>query len=88
MGLCYVFNKGTTLRCYSPKLIYPIPLFAFVQLCMAVTAHRHQVREAESDGRVRNVLRSNVFDMVDRVRWYVLPALEADLTESARLLEV
>ena len=47
---------------------------------MAVTADRHQVREAESDGRVRNVLRSNVFDMVDRVRWYVLPALKADLT--------
>ena len=59
-----------------------------MQLCMTVTADRHQVREAESNGWVRNVLRSNVFDMVDRVRWYVLPALKADLTESACLLEV
>ena len=88
MGLCYVLNKGTALRRYSPKFIYFIALFAFVQLCVAVTADRHQVGEAESNGRVRNVLRSNVFDMVDRVRWYVLPALKADLTESACLLEV
>ena len=73
---------------YSSVFVHLIPPLALVHLSMTVTADRHQVGEAKCDGRVRNVLRSNVFDMVDRVRWYVLPALKTDLTESACLLEV
>ena len=65
---------------YPSVFVHLIPPFTLVLFCMAVTADRHKVRRIESNRRIINVLRSNVFDMVDRVRWYVLPALKADLT--------
>ena len=88
MGTCCTGNKGESLRRHPPEFVNLVSSFRPVLFCMTVTADRQQIREVESHRRVINVLRSNVFDMVDRVRWYVLPALKADLTESARLLEV
>ena len=47
---------------------------------MTVTTDRHQIREAESDGRVADVLRSDVLDMVNRISWRVDATLQTDFT--------
>lgn len=73
---------------HSSVFVHLIPPFASMLLCVTVPADRHQVREAESDGRVANVLRGYVGYVVDSVSRCIDPAFETDLTESARLLEV
>ena len=67
MGTGCLRNKGESLRRHPPEFIHLVPSFRPVLLCMAITTHRHQIREAESDGRVADVLRSDVLDMMDRI---------------------
>ena len=55
---------------------------------MTVTTQRHEVVRVESDGRVRNVIRSDVPDMVNSVGRSIDPTLHALLAESVLLLEV
>lgn len=65
---------------YPAEFIHFVPLLSPVHLCMTVTAHCHQVREAQGDGRVRNVLRSYVLDMVDRIGGCIDATLQTDFT--------
>lgn len=88
MGTGCLRNKGDPLRHHPPEFIHFVPPLASVLLRVAVPAHRHQVREIESDGRVAYVLRGYVGYVVDSVSRCIDPALETDLTESTRLLEI
>ena len=73
---------------HSSVFVHLIPPLAPVHLCVTVTAQRHEVVRVKSDGRVRNVVRSDVPDMVDSVSRCIDPALHALLAESMLLLEV
>lgn len=88
MGTGCLRNKGDSLRHHPPEFVHFIPPFGPVLFCMTVTADRHQIREAESDGWITNVLRCNVDDMVDRIGWRVDATLQTDFTQSPCLLEV
>ena len=55
---------------------------------MTVTAQSHEVVGIKSDRWIRNVIRSDVPDMVDSVGRRIDPALHALLAESVLLLEV
>ena len=59
-----------------------------MHLCVTVTAQSHEVVWVESDGRVRDVIRSDVPDMVDSVGRSIDPTLHALLAESVLLFEV
>ena len=73
---------------HSSVFVHLIPPLALVHLCVTVTAQRHEVVWVKSDGRVRNVIRSDVPDMVDSVGRRIDPTLHALLAESVLLLEV
>ena len=65
-----------------------VAFYASMDVCVTVTAQSHEVVGVESDGWVRNVIRSDVPDMVDSVGRSIDPALHALLAESVLLLEV
>ena len=73
---------------YSSVFVHLIPSLALVHLCVTVTAQSHEVVGVESDGWIRNVIRSDVPDMVDSVSGRIDPAQHALLTESVCPLEV
>ena len=73
---------------HSSVFVHLIPPLALVHLCVAVTTQSHEVVRVKSDGWVRNVIRSDVPDMVDSVGRRIDPALHALLAESVLLLEV
>ena len=73
---------------HSSVFVHLIPPLALVHLCMAVTAQSHEVVRVKSDGWVRNVIRSDVPDMVDSVGRSIDPTLHALFAESMLLFEV
>ena len=73
---------------YSSVFVHLIPPLALVHLCVAVTAQSHEVVGVKSDRWIRNVIRSDVPDMVDSIGGRIDPALHALLAESVCLLEV
>lgn len=81
-------NHLLLICCYSSKFIYFVSFFAFVHLCVTVAAQSHEVVRVKSDRWIRNVIRSDVPDMVDSVGRRIDPTLHALLTESVLLLEV
>ena len=73
---------------HSSVFVHLIPPLALVHLCVTVTAQSHEVVRVKSDRRVRNVIRSDVPDMVDSVSGRIDPTLHTLLAESVCLLEV
>lgn len=73
---------------HSSVFVHLIPPLALVHLCVTVAAQSHEVVGIESDGWVRDVIRSDVPDMVDSVGRSIDPTLHALLAESVLLLEV
>ena len=73
---------------YPSVFVHLIPPLALMHLCVTVTAQSHEVVGVKSDRRVRDVIRSDVPDMVDSVGGRIDPTLHALLAESVLLLEV
>ena len=76
------------MRCDSSVFVHLIPPLALVHLCVTVTAQSHEVVGIKSDRWIRNVIRSDVPDMVDSVGRRIDPTLHALLAKSVLLLEV